>query len=185
MSITRNYRVMKRYMGMALLVLLANSCAREHIVSIGEGGDRVKVAFSAGMEGPSTRAYHNPSEYNDGVAADRAISRLRVLVYRNTTGALMESDGTPWNFVYDFPPLTMPAQALIRTGTYDFVFITNELSDATFAAALATPTNVDNIAKLSTLTIGRTAYDAITPKNIPMVRVIRNVQIKGENTISY
>lgn len=111
---------------------------------------------------------------DEGDAADRVVSSLRVLIYHSSNGELV------FNIPVDIPT---PSRIDIRTGTYDFIFIANEDSDPALKAHLTSVDDADinTLNKLLSLSFERTAFDVA--EDIPMVKLIEQVEVSGDNTI--
>ncbi len=118
-----------------------------------------------------------PTRAATGDPADNNISSLRVLGYDSGSGDLR------FNISFEEIPTDGKVATLqIPMGTYDFVFIANEDSDGSLKEQLASEDNsdFDNIMKLGTLYFARPAFDA--SKDIPMVTLIEDVDVSGNNT---
>lgn len=103
----------------------------------------------------------------DGSAEDRAISELRVLIFRET-GSLAYNKYTE--------DLSAPFHINVMTGTYDFVFIANEKSDPNLSSRLNSFNS--SLSDIYNLSFASTAFDE--NRNIPMSHIEKNVQVLGQ-----
>ncbi|MCL2561408.1 MAG: fimbrial protein [Rikenellaceae bacterium] len=171
---------MKKFLSIILTLCVAAFVAGSCVKTAPENGDDktrgipVVVSFDPG-------ATHATRATDPGTSADRNINHLRVMVYNSATGLLMSTGGAAWNFTFDIPPTTMPVPVEITTGVFDFVFIVNGTSDTALNATLNS--GVSNISGFYALNIARSAFDA--DKDIPMVTIIRNVEVKGDDHVAF
>lgn len=183
-------KISKIAMTLAAAAITAVSCMQDAGVSneLKAGGQPVTITMDPGL----TRAEEGT---HLGDVLDRAVESLRVLIYENRTGQLL------WNFTPD--DLTQgfvdgdkdgkhEMTLEIMTGTYDFVFIGNELSgyadDPVLGNLLANEDNFDKMSELRQLTFGFSAFPlcrdiAGTTELIPMVTFVPTVKVLGDNEI--
>ncbi len=152
-----------------LLVLCSSifpSCVKEVARHNHPGDNSAVIRFNIA----ATRA-------TTGDPVDNNISSLRVLIY--------DSDGDlKFNNSFDqIPTDGKTAELEIPIGTYDFVFIANENSDDALREQLASTddSDFDNMMEIGTLSFARSAFDP--DKDIPMVGLFENVEIRRGNTV--
>jgi hypothetical protein len=173
------------YFGMLMggIGILLSSCMSDVAFGLrptkNEGGEPVEISF-----GIDTRVAEPAADY---ASQDYDIVSLRVLLYDPLSGDLKYSFYfTGGEAPVMGKPYPGPQTIDIWTGTYDFVFITNSTVEKTLNDKLGTASEIDNISKLRALFFARSAAGAFNmemDKYIPMVKLIEDVKVIGDETI--
>jgi hypothetical protein len=154
----------------------------------GNEGVPVLIAFNPAVDGlptEKTRAgYHDPGELlstANGVAADRTVEHIRVMLFRASTGQLVD------RFDCAIPTDGQAIEIEVLTGRYDVVFIANETSDPSdtgdrfLTHFLADERNYYLLTNVKDAIIHSAAFDDANP--IPMFCISEGVDIKGQGHI--
>lgn len=152
-------------------VLLMSGCANEH--SIVGGDDQPKVNPVNILLAPGLRSAVVGSHLDD------AVVQLRIMMFQVSTGKLAVNE------LITNLSTGLSENVKVKTGKYHFVFIANENAEPA-SNGLTTTLNglMTGSAKLSDLQDLYFSINAFDTDNyIPMVEVIENVTVLGENTI--
>ena len=167
----RNNRISALLLLAAALLLASCLKEREALVPGVAGGEAAALRLTV----PAVRAGGT-----DGTAEDNAIRDLRVLVYRVPGGRLAYHAYVPDLGASGADPLTIA----MTTGTYDFVFIANESSDAALSARLqAFAPGSSVLSDLDGESFAASAFAADKP--IPMTSLYRGVTVTGDRSLTY
>jgi hypothetical protein len=147
-------------------------------------GVPVVIAFNPVVDGlptEKTRAgYHDSGELlptANGVAADRTVEYIRVMLFRASTGQFVD------RFDCAIPTDGEAIEIEVLTGRYDVVFIANETSDPSdtddgfLTDFLADESNYYLLANVKEALIHSAAFSSANP--IPMFCISEGVDIKG------
>ena len=172
-------------------------------------GVRTHLTFNAVLGKHTATRADGYDKYDDdqaninfpvGNADDSHIETFRVLIYDHATGELVSLGTRPQNYLFTAPSETETVDEEVRsyyrididTGIYDFVFIANENTlESTLGGNHSTGAAIEDIFSLQALLLSRDADGTLTESNgdihgelnIPMVRVIENVQVVGSDTV--
>ena len=163
----------KRFINILLfaVILLATGCSNEYSLTEGQGKpemNTVNVLMAPGLR-----------TLDAGSPLDAAVAQLRIMLFDTKTGKLAVnkliniSTGDTKN---------VP----VKTGKYDFVFIANENAEpvanglTVLLNSLAVGSSV--ISDLQDVYFSAEAFD--TDYYIPMVEIIREVTVAGENMVT-
>jgi hypothetical protein len=160
---------MKYIVKLALLLLLPAlvmvSCSRDEDINTPQG-EFITLTLSPGLGNAATRATH------PGSTEDQHIAHFRALVFNHNAGGT----GT---LIHNTGKITGQSTTVtLYEGVYDFVFITNEDSDAAFATTLTNDYTAGSktLADLDNLYVS--ASGIIATKDIPMSGIYRNVDVR-------
>lgn len=146
----------------------------------GEQGQPVTIAIETETRSPGNNPDVTGIHYGDGI--DSKIEKVRVLGFRVSNGTLAFNELVDVNALESDPVNgSVKGTIDVLTGRYDFVFIANEGSDLTLAAKLADNTQVASFGLLKNLSFAQSAFSETA--SIPMVRMVENVLVIGDNTL--